>query len=240
MQGPTFYSNIPAGNQQFAPAPVPVQPASRGTGRLRSQLSFLALFVVIVALIAAGMSVMQWSTMRTVTLGFPKPTVQIISSNTGSYRTSDSVQFSASGSGRDLSYFWDFGDGSTANGSDVSHIFGRAGSYTVVVTVVDAIDQSSRASVSVTILPILPTGTFTISYSYGYYVGFDASGSTSDPSTSIASYSWNFGDGSTDTTYTPSEYHYYNSSGPYTVTLVVTDAAGQESSAYSQTVYPQY
>jgi PKD repeat protein len=231
---------LPAGNQQFAPAPVPVQPASRGTGRARSQLSFLALLVVIIALIAAGMSVMQWSAMRAVTLGFPKPTVQIISSNTGSYRTSDAVQFSASAIGRDLSYFWDFGDGSGANGAHVSHTFSRAGSYTVIVTVVDAIDQSSRASVSVTILPVLPTATFTFSYAYGDYVGFDASGSTSDPGTNIASYFWNFGDGSTDTTYTPSEYHYYNSSGSYTVTLVVTDSAGQQSSPYSQAVYPQY
>lgn len=52
---------------------------------------------------------------------------------------------------------------------------------------------------------------------------FDGSGS-SDPEGSIASYAWNFGDGSTGTGSAPS--HLYPATGSYSVALTVTDGAG--------------
>ncbi len=67
------------------------------------------------------------------------------------------------------------------------------------------------------------------SFSYGCPRGqcsFDPSGSTDDHG--IVSYAWNFGDGSsplTTSSYTAT--HTYNARGQYTVTLVVTDGAGQ-------------
>ena len=51
---------------------------------------------------------------------------------------------------------------------------------------------------------------------------------SSDPDGSIASYAWNFGDGSTGTGATPS--HAYAGVGTYTVTLTVTDNAGLSNS----------
>ena len=51
-------------------------------------------------------------------------------------------------------------------------------------------------------------------------VTFDGSGST-DPDGTIASYSWNFGDGGNSTAANPS--HTYTSAGTYTATLTVTD-----------------
>ena len=242
MQDPTLYAGMPAGGRPFAPtpAPMPVHPSARVAGNLRSRLSFFVLIALIVALIAAGILTMQWSAQHTVTLGFPKPTVQITTTYSNPVKTSDTIQFSASGYGRDLTYLWDFGDGSGADGQSVSHTFSNNGSYTVTVTVTDAINQSSRASTSIQVLPPPPTAFFSYSLYYSYYVGFDASGSSADSSTSIASYFWNFGDGFTDTTSGPSESHTFSSSGPYEVSLIVTDGTNQQSSPYTVTVYPQY
>jgi PKD repeat protein len=55
---------------------------------------------------------------------------------------------------------------------------------------------------------------------------FDAGGSTDDHG--IASYTWDFGDGSSPVTGTsPIVTHSYSARGTYTVTLVITDTAGQ-------------
>ncbi|QZP38111.1 PKD domain-containing protein [Halobaculum magnesiiphilum] len=71
-----------------------------------------------------------------------------------------------------------------------------------------------------------PTAAFTASPSSpdaGEGVSFDASGS-SDADGSIASYEWDFGDGSTATGVSPS--HTFDDAGEYDVTLTVTDDDG--------------
>ena len=65
-----------------------------------------------------------------------------------------------------------------------------------------------------------PTASFTSTPSY-LTASFDGTGST-DPSGTITSYAWNFGDGSTGTGATPS--HTYAAAGTYAVTLTVTDS----------------
>ena len=67
-----------------------------------------------------------------------------------------------------------------------------------------------------------PTAAFTASCS-GLSCSFDSSGS-SDPDGSIASYVWDFGDGSSSTAASPS--HSYTATGNYTVRLTVTDNKG--------------
>ena len=59
-------------------------------------------------------------------------------------------------------------------------------------------------------------------------VNFSSTGSY-DPDGTIASYSWNFGDGGNSTAANPS--HTYTSAGTYTATLTVTDNAGATASA---------
>ncbi|MSO46299.1 MAG: PKD domain-containing protein, partial [Acidobacteria bacterium] len=58
-------------------------------------------------------------------------------------------------------------------------------------------------------------------------VQFNASASTAASGHTITRYSWNFGDGSTDATTSPTTSHSYSSAGARTVTLVVTDDVGQ-------------
>ena len=54
-------------------------------------------------------------------------------------------------------------------------------------------------------------------------VSFDASGST-DPDGSIASYAWDFGDGQTATTTTPTTSHSYAKDGKFPATVTLTDS----------------
>ncbi|MFD5277952.1 PKD domain-containing protein [Pseudarthrobacter sp. NPDC058362] len=76
----------------------------------------------------------------------------------------------------------------------------------------------------------LPTASFTESCD-GLSCSFDGSAST-DPDGSIASYAWNFGDGTTGSTTTAS--HTYASAGTYAVTLTVTDNDGATDSTTRQ------
>jgi len=71
-------------------------------------------------------------------------------------------------------------------------------------------------------------------------VSFDASGST-DPDGTIASYSWNFGDGGTGSLVKVN--HTYSTAGTYLVTLVVTDnlgATGSQAQNVSVTSPPSF
>lgn len=66
---------------------------------------------------------------------------------------------------------------------------------------------------------------------------FDASAST-DSTSKIVSYVWNFGDGTTQTTGTPTTTHNYKDPGVYTTSLSVVDANGCSGYSYTgQTAY---
>ncbi len=78
----------------------------------------------------------------------------------------------------------------------------------------------------------LPTASFTATPSSGtapLAVSFNASAST-DPDGSIATYSWNFGDGGTTSGTSNTASHTYATAGTFTVTLTVTDNGGASAS----------
>ncbi len=64
--------------------------------------------------------------------------------------TDETVAFDASSSsdpdGDPLSYFWDFGDGSTGEGKIAQHVYTKAGEYVVILTVRDPSGAESRAT----------------------------------------------------------------------------------------------
>jgi len=64
-------------------------------------------------------------------------------------------------------------------------------------------------------------------------ITFDAS-SSYDPDGTIVSYEWDFGDGSEETTTSPTIQHSYSIAGTYTVTLTVTDNDGLTNSTSTQ------
>ena len=97
------------------------------------------------------------------------------------------------------------------------------GSETVVDLSVKASDASGLQGISIT-PDQAPTARFSATPN-GATVTFDASASTS-PTGTIVLYSWDFGDGQTASTDSPSITHTYANSGDYSITLTVTNSAG--------------
>jgi PKD repeat protein len=137
--------------------------------------------------------------------------------------------FDGSGSvdpdGSIVAWSWTFGDGATATGASAMHSYTAAGTYPVTLTVTDDKGATTTASRSVSVAPVAnkaPTAAATASCDV-FVCSFDATGSV-DPDGQIASYAWDFGDGSSGTGVTAS--HTYPRSGSFTATLTVTDDAG--------------
>src|SRR5437867_11396850 len=147
-------------------------------------------------------------------------------------RPGDSVTFNGSTSsdpdGAIRSYVWDFGDGSSGNGSVVQHLFGQPGTFRLLLTVVDDKGATDSATsyivVSVTHPPVAAFSASPDIAFRGVPIWFDGSNSTDPDGGSIVAYDWDFGDQMTSSGRVVT--HTYVSKGNFTVTLVVTDTFG--------------
>ena len=131
------------------------------------------------------------------------------------------------------------GDGTIRNlgpisgSTTVPHTYQAAGTYTVTATASDAAGCSETVSTAVTILPGQPPAVIVTASdttpAVGQSVTFTAtvSGNTS----TIVRYDWNFGSGAvppTASTTSNRQSVVYATVGTYTVTVVVTQAAGPQ------------
>ena len=140
------------------------------------------------------------------------------------------VDFSSDSTGTGLTYYWDFGDGSTSTEANPTHQYTNPGTYTVTLTVTDSFGRQDTITITVTVnpLPTAPVAAFTADVTTGY-VPLTVHFTDASTGTGLA-YSWNFGDGSAVST-ERNPTHEYTVSGTYTVTLTVTDVAGQTDTA---------
>jgi PKD repeat protein len=149
------------------------------------------------------------------------------------------LSFNGTGSsdpdGSIASYQWAFGDGMSASGATPAHSYAVAGSYTVALTVTDNGGLTASATTTATVSSggganqaptAVPNGPY--SGVAGTPVSFDATGSH-DPDGTIATYGWDFGDGSIASG--PAPMHSFAAPGTFTVTLTVTDNQGAMGSA---------
>ena len=146
------------------------------------------------------------------------------------------------------SYSFDFGDGSpvvttTAPTSSAQHTYAAAGTYTVTLTATDTGNNTSTpVSKSITIQPDLPpVAGLSVSQlaSPNFTVSASGSSSTDTDLTPIASYHFDFGDGSpvvNTTAPTSGAQHSYATVGTYTVTLTVTDTGNYTSSPVTASI----
>lgn len=155
-----------------------------------------------------------------------------------------SVRFDASGT-RDeqqlcldaCTYHWDFGDGSTTSGRIVNHTFTAARTYTVILTVTDAAGTTASIARSIVVAAV-PAPTVTLAVVPNPPLAdqratFTAT-ATAATGHSITSYTWDFGDGTTQTTSTRTATKTYSTRGTYIVTVTVTDDLGQTGTASMQ------
>jgi gliding motility-associated-like protein len=131
-------------------------------------------------------------------------TISFTNTSTGSYTTNT----------------WRFGDGASSTGSNPSHKYSTAGTYTVKLIINNGTcSDSTTQTITVNALPVVGfTGDTLSSCKAPQVVNF------TNTSTGAISYSWDFDDGSTSTATNPS--HTFSSLGSWTITLVATSSSG--------------
>jgi PKD repeat protein len=155
-------------------------------------------------------------------------------------RVNGAVSFSAEASGNGgasvASLSWDFGDGSSGSGATPQHAYGSPGDRSVTLTVVDSNAEQRSVTHAVHVVGD-PVARFSVSPAVpeiGAAVSFNAS-DAGDPGGAIASYQWDFGDGSTGSGASPQ--HAYRSGGDKTVRLTVTAALDGRTDSVTHTVH---
>mgnify|MGYP000847460224 FL=1 len=163
----------------------------------------------------------------------PAPVVDFVFTNACS---NDTIQFTSStfvNPATTLSWFWEFGDGTTSVEADPQHIYATHGIFTVSLTITD--DQGCTATavhpVSVVPGPQAMFG-FNAPACSGSEVQFNDLSVTNG--SIITSWFWDFGDGNTQLVTAPGNpnvSHVYANAGVYTVTLTITNLQGCDASS---------
>ncbi|WNJ19978.1 PKD domain-containing protein [Pontibacter sp. G13] len=121
-------------------------------------------------------------------------------------------------------YFWDYGDGNTGTGSNLNHQYSAPGVYNVCLVVADtSVGCIDSVCQTIQVAPWQNTcnaafSTDTVAVNTVQFYDQSTSGST------INSWYWAFGDGTTSTLQNP--LHVYPAAGTYFVTLVISDISG--------------
>lgn len=137
------------------------------------------------------------------------------------------IIFTATGKTQ-ASYSWDFGDGNTSNSSatPLTHPYANFGNYTASLNVTDTNGCSASATVAIEVKN--PPVTGSVSPRSGCIPAnsnFTAT-VTLPAGSSVTSYAWDFGDGSSGTTTVNNAGHTYTNRGSYSPQVSVTTSEG--------------
>lgn len=158
----------------------------------------------------------------------PPPTMSVTPSGTLSCVPTPMNFFdnSVSGNSNDpiTGWAWNFGDGTSSNTQNPTHVYTTPGTYSVTLTVTTTggcTNNNVGAPIVISAYPY-PVAAFSVN-SYLLNLPYDVLSCT-NLSTGAVSYNWNFGDGSSSTLFSPN--HNYTAVGIYTVQLIATSQYG--------------
>jgi choice-of-anchor B domain-containing protein len=143
-------------------------------------------------------------------------------------RLSATTAFTASlASGTNVSYTWDFGDGSapqTGPSPTINHTYAAEGSYTARVTAANSINSITTQKV-VTVAPDTALAGLTLASSNPTYLPAATTFTATLASGNNAAYTWDFGDGSpTVNTTSLTVQHTYLTAGAYTARVTASNS----------------
>lgn len=147
----------------------------------------------------------------------------------------NAVQFADNSTGTIASYIWDFGDGQVGQGQNPTHVYPALGTYQVTLTVVSSngCTSSTTGTAQVVDGPV-PDITITNGPDLCVNEPLEITDNSYGP---IATYDWDFGDGTLSANQLP--VHQYANSGPYTITLTLTAIDGcANTQSVDVNVYP--
>ncbi|MBL7910193.1 MAG: PKD domain-containing protein [Bacteroidia bacterium] len=121
-------------------------------------------------------------------------------------------------------YSWQFGDFTSGSGNPTSHTYGLNGTYIATLTVINnsiTCFSSVTKTIVVNSISVTPCN-LVANYSHTVGAGGNVNfANTSTGTNANTTYYWNFGDGFTSTSQSPT--HTYNSAGAYSVLLFVNN-----------------
>ncbi|HXC05250.1 MAG TPA: PKD domain-containing protein, partial [Bacteroidia bacterium] len=137
----------------------------------------------------------------------------------------ESVTFTDLSSPGDASRTWNFGDGTNSTLLNPGHVYTAAGTYTVSLQSTDTAGCAGTKTRNNYITVFAkPTAAFNTAPTPATACSVPFPVNFTDASTGATSWNWTFGDGGTANTQNPS--HVYNTTGAFTVKLVITNANG--------------
>ncbi|MBA3830240.1 MAG: PKD domain-containing protein [Taibaiella sp.] len=157
------------------------------------------------------------STTSSITVSYP-PCGFTVSTTSG---TGGSVTYTAScpAGTLGLTYYWDFGDGTSGTGNPVTHTYSTNGNYTVNALDTNATVPCTYNNSFTTHITSVPITCSTLHSSFTKSVSgatVYCSNTTTHTGTTAMAH-WTFGDGASSTSYSPS--HTYTATGTYTIKL---------------------
>lgn len=183
---------------------------------------------------SANFSPLDSASLQVLAVPWTNPPVAVASVDHTPAKGGTALAFDASASiskvGGDLQYNWNFGDGQSASGEKVTHTFVLSGSTVVTLTVTD-----NKGAEAIDQIPVTISGNSVAEASFnsqgsmviGQQITFNGSASKAiNEGGRISKYSWDFGDGSNQSSSNPTIVHSYKSAGVYRVVLQATDNSG--------------
>lgn len=177
----------------------------------------------------------------------PEPEVDLspYASCGGPYTASlgEAITFDGTGydpDGGDVTFSWDFGDGSTSTDEDPEYTYSAEGTYTVTLIVVDDEKNSATCTTTATITEEVtetaPTAECSGPYdeaggellsegTVGQELFFEGDGYDEDGGD--VTFSWDFNGDSVEDSTSDDEFYTYDEQGTYTATFTVTDDEGE-------------